>query len=85
MQRRIRLPGDLCDFGLAPYTRGLRDRLAVLGYRLARHRWYWRVYKSFLGGPDVFMNEFGNLSALEGWLKDLEHEKAHAPHAAGKF
>ena len=85
MQRRIRLPGELCDFGLSPYTRGLRDRLSHLGYRLGRHRWYWRVYKSFLGGEDVFMQEFGNLSALEGWLKDLEHEKANKPQTASKF
>ena len=72
--RRIKLHRELCDFGLAPGTRTLRDRLAALGYRLARHRWYWRVFKSYLGGEDVFIEEFGNLSTLNEWLVDRERE-----------
>ena len=83
--RRIKLPGELVDFGLSPYTRKLRDRLSHLGYRLSRHRWYWRVYKSLLGGEDVFLKEFGNLSQLKGWLEDVEAEKATRPQRAGKF
>ena len=74
--RRINLPQGLPDFGLAPQTRILRDRLAVLGYRLARHRYYWSVYKSFLGGDDVLMQEFGNLNEATIWITALECEKA---------
>ena len=83
--RRVKLPGELIDFGLSQYARRLRDRLSHFGYRLARHRWYWRVYKSYLGGDDVLMQEFGNLSQLKGWVDDLEREKAQAPQSASKF
>ena len=83
--RRVKLPGELIDFGLSHFARDLRDRLSYFGYRLARHRWYWRVYKSFLGGDDVLMQEFGNLSQLKGWVEDLEREKAQRPQSASKF
>ena len=83
--RRIKLRGELCDFGLAPHTRILRDRLSHLGYRLARHRWYWHVYKSYLGGEDVLVDEFGNLSVLSGWLMDRENEVANQPQVSAKF
>jgi len=71
--RRVKLPGELIDFGLSHFARDLR------------HRWYWRVYKSFLGGDDVLMQEFGNLSQLKGWVEDLEREKAQRPQSASKF
>jgi hypothetical protein len=83
--RRIKLPGELIDFGLSKYGRGLRDRLSHFGYRLARHRWYWRIYKSYLGGDDVLLKEFGNLSQLRGWVDDLEREKSSQPQSASRF
>jgi len=83
--RRIKLPGELCDFGLSPHTRILRDRLAALGYRLARSRWYWSVFKSYLGGEDVLMQEFGNLSDLNGWLVDRERDLADQPQQSIRF
>ena len=83
--RRIRLPDELRDFGLSHYGRDIRDRLAALGYRLGRHRWYWRVFKSYLGGEDVFIQEFGNLSTLSGWLVDQERYKTIEPQRSVKF
>jgi len=83
--RRIRLQGELGDFGLAPQTRILRDRLSHLGYRLGRHRWYWCIFKSYLGGDDVLVEEFGNLSALKGWLVDCERAFANQPQVGARF